>query len=88
MNVKIPKEIYEKYEIIKPSDYPTEEDFYKTFLSVTDFIPNKIIEGVATSADYSDELYYREVARQQISGGEVTQAVSLDALLSTLLGVE
>lgn len=88
MNVKIPKEIYEKYEIIKPSDYPTEEDFYKTFLSVTDFIPNKIIEGVATSADYADELYYREVARQQISGGEVTQAVPLDALLSTLLGVE
>ena len=84
----IPKEIYEKYEIIKPSDYPTEEDFYKTFLSVTDFIPNKIIEGVATSADYADELYYREVARQQISGGEVTQAVPLDALLSTLLGVE
>ncbi len=88
MNVKIPKEIYEKYEIIKPSDYPTEEDFYKTFLSVTDFIPNKIIEGVATSADYADELYYREVARQQISGGEVTQAVPLNALLSTLLGVE
>ena len=88
MNVKIPKEIYEKYEIIKPSDYPTEEDFYKTFLSVTDFIPNKIIEGVATSADYADELYYREVARQQISGGEVTRAVPLDALLSTLLGVE
>ena len=88
MNVKIPKEIYEKYEIIKPSDYPTEEDFYKTFLSVTDFIPNKIIEGVATSADYADELYYRKVARQQISGGEVTQAVPLDALLSTLLGVE
>lgn len=88
MNVKIPKEIYEKYKIIKPSDYPTEEDFYKTFLSVTDFIPNKIIEGVATSADYADELYYREVARQQISGGEVTQAVPLDALLSTLLGVE
>ena len=46
MNVKIPKEIYEKYEIIKPSDYPTEEDFYKTFLSVTDFIPNKIIESL------------------------------------------
>ena len=88
MNVKIPKEIYEKYEIIKPSDYPTEEDFYKTFLSVTDFIPNKIIEGVATSADYANELYYREVARQQISGGEVTQAVPLDTLLSTLLGVE
>lgn len=43
---------------------------------------------MATSEEYADELYYREVARQQISGGEVTQAVPLDALLSTLLGVE
>ena len=39
------------------------EDFYSVFLIQTDFIPNKILEGVATSADYADELYYREVAR-------------------------
>ena len=88
MDVKIPKEIYGKYEIITPSDYPTEEDFYNAFLTQTDFIPNKILEGAATSTEYADELYYREVARQQISGGEVTQAVPLDALLNSLLGVE
>ena len=64
------------------------DEFYTVFLTQTDFIPNKILEGVATSADYADELYYREVARQQISGGEVTQAVPLDVLLNSLLGVE
>ena len=65
-----------------------EIEFYRSFLVLTDHIPNKILEGVATSEEYADELYYREVARQQIGGGEITQAVPLDALLSTLLGVE
>ena len=65
-----------------------EVDVWHMFLERTDFIPNEILEGVATSADYADELYYREVARQQINGGEITQTVPLDALLSTLLGVE
>ena len=84
----IPKEICEKYHLADITEYETESEFYETFLIRTDFIPNKILEGVATSSDYADELYYREFARQQISGGEVTQAVPLDALLSTLLGVE
>ena len=65
-----------------------EVEFYKSLLILTDHITSKILEGVATSADYADELYYREVARKQINGGEITQAVPLDALLSTLLGVE
>ena len=84
----IPKEIYEKYHLADITEYETESEFYETFLIQTDFIPSKILEGVATSADYADELYYREVARKQIDGGEITQAVPLDALLSTLLGVE
>lgn len=84
----IPKEIYEKYHLADITEYETESVFYETFLIQTDFIPNKILEGVATSADYVDELYYREIARQQISSGEVTQAVPLDALLNSLLGVE
>ena len=84
----IPKEIYEKYHLADITEYETESAFYETFLIQTDFIPNKIIEGVATSEEYADELYYREFARQQIDGGEITQAVPLDALLSTLLGVE
>lgn len=64
------------------------DEFYTVFLTQTDFIPNKILEGVATSEEYADELYYREFARQQINGGEITQAVPLDALLNTMLGVE
>lgn len=84
-------EVAEKYGLAPLETFKEEFDeieFYESFLKQTDHIPNKILEGVATSADYADELYYREVARQQISGGEVTQAVPLDALLSTLLGVE
>lgn len=54
------------------------DDFYSVFLIQTDFIPNKILEGVATSEEYANELYYREVARKQISGGEVGTAVPLD----------
>ena len=84
----IPKEIYEKYHLADITEYETESVFYETFLIQTDFIPNKILEGVATSEEYANELYYREFARRQINGGEVTQAVPLDALLSTLLGVE
>ena len=83
----IPKEIYEKYHLADISEYETDSEFYETFLIRTDFISNKILEGVATSEEYADELYYREFARKQINGGEITQAVPLDALLSTLLGV-
>ena len=74
--------------------YAGEEiEFYRSFLVLTDHIPNKILEGVATSADYANELYYREVARQELDKlnggtGEVVNAVPLDVLLSTLLGVE
>lgn len=92
--MNIPIEILEKYNMKSLEEYKedvgnfSETEFYETFLIQTNFIPNKILEGVATSADYADELYYREFARQQISGGEVTQAVPLDALLNSLLGVE
>lgn len=65
-----------------------EVEFYRSFLVLTDHIPNKILEGVATSEEYANELYYREFARKQIDGGEITQVVPLDVLLSTLLGVE
>ena len=89
----IPKEMCEKYNVADVSEYATESEFYMAFLSATDHIPNKILEGVATSADYADELYYREVARQELDKlnggtGEVVNAVPLDVLLSTLLGVE
>ena len=94
--MNIPVEILEKYNMKSLEEYKedvgnfadTEKMFYETFLIQTDFIPNKILEGVVTSEEYADELYYREFARQQINGGEITQAVPLDALLNTLLGVE
>lgn len=89
----IPKEIHEKYHLADITEYETESVFYETFLIQTDFVPNKILEGVATSEEYADELYYREVARQELDKlnggtGEVVNAVPLDVLLSTLLGVE
>lgn len=86
--MSIPTELLRKYNMADKDFYEDEILFYETFLIQTDFIPNKILEGVATSEEYADELYYREFARQQIDGGEITQAVPLDALLSTLLGVE
>ena len=101
MIVMVPKEIYEKYNMVSLEEYKnefgdsfdTEKMFYETFLIQTDFIPNKILEGVATSEEYADELYYREFARQELDKlnggtGEIVNAVPLDALLSTLLGVE
>lgn len=89
----IPKEMCEKYNVADVSEYATESEFYMAFLSVTDHIPSKILEGVATSADYAEELYYREVARQELDKlnggtGEAVNAVPLDALLNTMLGVE
>ena len=99
--MNIPIEILEKYNMKSLEEYKedvgnfadTEKMFYETFLIQTDFIPNKILEGVATSADYANELYYREVARQELDKlnggtGEVVNAVPLDVLLSTLLGVK
>ena len=95
----IPNNILKKYGVPTFEEYQiadktfTKEMFYRTFLIETDFITNKILEGVATSEEYADELYYREVARQELDKlnggtGEVVNAVPLDALLSTLLGVE
>ena len=82
---------FEEYQIADKTF--TKEMFYRTFLIETDFIPNKILEGVATSEEYADELYYREVARQELDKlnggtGEIVNAVPLDALLNTMLGVE
>ena len=42
----IPKEICEKYKVADVSEYATESEFYMAFLSVTDHIPNKIIESL------------------------------------------
>ena len=89
-------EVAEKYGLAPLETFKeefTEIEFYESLLKQTDHIPNKILEGVATSADYANELYYREVARQELDKlnggtGGVVNAVPLDALLNTMLGVE
>lgn len=82
----IPKEIYEKYHLADITEYKTESEFYETFLIQTDFIPGKILEGAATSVDYADELYYREVARRKFSGdtGDSTGQKPLDARIDEI----
>ncbi len=40
--------------------------YYQTFLAHTDYIDNKIIEGVATKEDYADLIRQREEARQKL----------------------
>ena len=95
--MNIPESITTKYNISTYEEYVHDkeslEEYCRLILRVTDYIPNKILEGAATSVDYADELYYREVARQELDKlnggtGEVVSAVPLDALLSTLLGVK
>lgn len=91
-----PIEILNKYDLPPLSEYVKTatdrpeviEGYYRQFLINSNHVCDEILEGVATSEEYADELYYREFARQQIDGGEITQAVPLDVLLSTLLGVE
>ena len=70
--MNIPESITTKYNISTYEEYVHDkeslEEYCRLILRVTDYIPNKILEGVATSADYADELYYREFARREING--------------------
>lgn len=96
-----PTEILNKYDLPPLSEYvKTATDrpevitgYYKQFLINSNHVCDEILEGVATSEEYADELYYREVARQELDKlnggtGEIVNAVPLDALLNTMLGVE
>ena len=96
-----PIEILNKYDLPPLSEYiktatdrpEVIEGYYKQFLINSNHVCDEILEGVATSEEYADELYYREVARQELDKlnggtGEVVNAVPLDALLNTMLGAE
>ena len=96
-----PIEILNKYDLPPLSEYiktatdrpEVIEGYYKQFLINSNHVCDEILEGVATSEEYADELYYREVARQELDKlnggtGEIGNAVPLDALLNTMLGVE
>ena len=48
----------------------TEFDYYQTFLIITDYIPNKIIEAQVLGIewdDYTHELHARQYARDKIN---------------------
>ena len=70
--MNIPESITTKYNISTYEEYVHDkeslEEYCRLILRVTDYIPNKILEGAATSEEYADELYYREVARREING--------------------
>ena len=96
-----PIEILNKYDLPPLSEYVKTatdrpeviEGYYKQFLINSNHVCDEILEGVATSEEYANELYYREVARQELDKlnggtGEIVNAVPLDALLNTMLGVE
>lgn len=71
----IPTELLKRYEMQTLEDFkanfaddvPTEINFYKTFLTQTDDVVNKLTEGAIHTEDCSDELVYRDFARQRIA---------------------
>lgn len=71
----IPIEILEAHNMTSLDNYKeifgdtidTEKTFYQTFLLQTDYICNKIVEGVATWEDYAEEKEARAFARSMLS---------------------
>ena len=69
-----PIEILNKYDLPPLSEYVKTatdrpeviEGYYKQFLINSNHVCDEILEGVVASSDYADELYYREVARQEL----------------------
>ena len=61
----IPNEQLDKYKISR-NHLDDELGMYQTYLIRTDYICNKIVEGVSTREDYAEELNYRNIARQEI----------------------
>lgn len=57
----------EEYRFMFPEIENKEEAIYRSFLSKTDHIPLKLIEGSVSSADAAEELKYREIARREIA---------------------
>lgn len=63
----IPEELLEKYHVGPIESYDSPNTFYFSFLCATDYICNKIVEGVSTWDDYADEKVARAFAREQIT---------------------
>ena len=71
--VKAKKEWTEYEDILRYTPYTQkqidEEEILelKSYLSSTDYVCNKIVEGVATKEDYADVLIKRQEARERIN---------------------
>ena len=63
----IPTELLEKYHVAAIEEYSEPNAFYFSFLCATDYICNKIVEGVSTWDEYADEKTARAFAREQIT---------------------
>lgn len=72
--MSIPENILNKYglpilETFRENmvDGESEIMYWKQFLTCTDHITLKLVEGSVSSSDVADELKYREIARQEIA---------------------
>ena len=83
--MNIPEALLNEYHMKTLSGYKedfgdtadTELQFYQVFLEQTDYIACQLVEGVIKTEDCAEELYYREVARQEIArlNGETPASV-------------
>lgn len=73
MTSKIPESLLNKYEVqdinalIEMNSDIGEIMHYQDFLKKTDYVINKLSEGIIATNDCSEELQYREIARQEIA---------------------
>ncbi len=73
--MNIPETLLNKYRMKALDEYKkdfgdlpeTEILFYETFLSQSKTVVEQLVEGSIKTEDCTDELYYREVARQEIA---------------------
>lgn len=73
MTSKIPESLLNKYEVqdinalIEMNSDIGEIMHYQDFLKKTDYVINKLSEGIISTNDCTEELQYREIARQEIA---------------------
>lgn len=70
--MNLPLKILNKYEFVTYEQFFKDtgmdmREYCRVFLSHTDHIPLKLIEGAISAADVAEELKYREIARQEIA---------------------
>lgn len=62
--------IAKRYNVEKPTNFSEKNNnmvYYQSFLTATDYICNKVVEGACTWDDYSEEKEARAYARQQLN---------------------